>query len=188
MKSKKLLTSTFPLLMLFGIFPSAPARAAEVEQLSLSLNAGASVYSNMDPISTSVGLGLDAAFRFNNGFGIMGTTQFNLPAKGQLAGGWGDVDVWSVQLGILPTYTVAKESMAMSLGLGVGTWILNTKSTSAALAGGNDSRLTFLAALNVTFDITDRMFLGLSLRYGRALNGATKPSYISPMGSVGLKF
>lgn len=183
--------------------PAVEARSSEAETTAVDtiffrIKAGPSFYSGIGADSPPVGVGGDLGFRWNNGFGLMGTTIFNMDSIETVKINPNLSTRTSVStyfLGIVPHYAAKKGIATLTLGLGVG--VLNIKSKMETRSGGappvtapeaTHSSLAVAPNVGLDFAIAGGFVFTVGVQYVVGVDGGGNPGFFSPMGGFGFNF
>lgn len=188
-----------PLFAVVGsVFFSTAVQAAEVNSILVRAKAGPVFYSNVDPISSAFGFGLNLGYRANSGFGLSGISFASLSASAQTStnndGSYVTSFAKSLFVGVAPSYSVSKSFVTLSFGLGVGVLSLTqyqyVSSSTAAYTTPEQtrSRLALAPGFEMDFEITAGLFANLGVQYVAGLGESPCPSYVLPAAGFGYRF
>jgi hypothetical protein len=156
---------------------------------------GASFYSNMNPITSAVGLGFDFGFKSNSGFGISAMGILNLKETGQVSILQNTVTSESstLFLGLQPTFSITRKVVYLSFGLGLGVLNISQDVTvpgSGVSTNTNSSISKFALAPNIQLDfpLGSNFFVNAGFQYVLSFGEAPKPGFLSPMGGFSYSF
>ncbi len=197
MKKKCLVGAMLSIVMNLGM--TTIANAAETDTIYVRAKAGPSFYSNVDPVSSVFGLGLDLGFRTASGFGLAGMAKLNFLGSAQDTSSPNvtiRTEVKSLFLGVIPSYSVNKGIATISFGLGIGVLsvttqtdtFINSPSSTSSSPETSKSRFALAPSIDVDFDIISGLFANVGVQYVASFGESPKPSFISPMAGVGYRF
>jgi hypothetical protein len=181
-------------ILLMGLF-SLAAAAADTDQIYFRAKAGPSFYSNIDPVGTAFGLGLDLGFVSANGFGLSAMANLNFDATAWTSSGTTNIGNHAKTLfvGAGPSYTVTKGIASLTFGLNAGMLSLKRYTyTSASTLSSTSPETTetkfaiapFVAA---DFHIAAGLVGTATVQY-IATFGDSHPSCVVPLGGIGYRF
>jgi len=157
---------------------------------------GPSFYSNLDPINSTFGLGLDLGFKSTSGFGISAMGILNLEKNETLTavGQTVSTDIGTLFLGLSPSFFITQKVFHLSFGLGLGVLRLsqdvsttpNLGSTTYATA--SSSRFALVPNVQLDFLLGSNFFLNIGFQYIFSFGDSPKPAFLSPMGGFGYSF
>lgn len=164
--------------------------------LYFRLKGGPSFYSNLDPITSTIGLGFDLGFKSTSGFGISAMGILNLEKVEALAAVGQSVttDIDTLFLGLSPSFFITHKGINLSFGLGMGVLRVGQDVLISPNVGQNTSASTsssrFALAPNVQLDflLGSNFFLNIGFQYIFSFGDSPKPAFFSPMGGFGLRF
>jgi hypothetical protein len=175
-------------LIASSMIPLRSAQAADVDSIFVRVKAGPTFYSNFDPITSTLGTGLDLGYRAQSGFGLAASAKFNLNESEQISSGTATSK--SLVFGVEPNYSVTKGIATLSFGVGVGvlssTSDLNPNSGSDTTSTTN-SRSALMPDVEADLDIGAGAFVNVSVQYVASF-GTPHPSFVSPMAGIGYRF
>jgi len=195
--NKSLIVSLFALSIFSA---SLPSEASETDTLLVRAKAGPSFYSNVNPVTSTFGVGLDLGFRNVNGLGLAGAARLNFLGSGQdevNSNTTVRTEVKSLFLGIIPSYAVSKGIATLSFGLGLGVLSLTTQtdtfvtlptSSTSSTPETTKSRFAIAPTFEMDFAIASGLFANVGAQYIVGLGDSPKPGIISPMVGIGYNF
>lgn len=175
------------------IFAST-ALAADVDQIFLRLKAGPQFFSSLDPVSSSVALGIDIGFRAVNGFGVSGVARYGLSGdstKSDSSGNYTYASATTRFLGVAPTYSVVKGAGTLSFGLGLGSYAISTDARTSANSfhtTTSTSRLAIAPEFQIDIALGAAVALNIGAQYIIALGNSPHYGEFTPMIGLGFQF
>jgi hypothetical protein len=170
----------------------APAFAESEETIFVRLKGGAGFYSNLDPISSAPGIGLDVGYRSPSGFGVTGSSFIFFEADEPIVISNSTLfQSASVKFfGIAPTYSVIKGKACISFSLAVGGLLVSTGSgtNSFSIIPVTVSEFALAPSIDADFRLTDTFSVNGGIRFIKSIGGLPNLAIISPTIGIGLVF
>ena len=109
------------------------------------------------------------------------------------------IEIKSLFLGVIPSYSVVKGIATLSFGLGAGVLVVNTQSKthitsnfgpseSLSTPETSKSKLALAPTIEIDFEIASGFFANAGVQYIISFGTSPKPSFISPMAGLGYRF
>jgi hypothetical protein len=196
-KLRKTLIFAVALIAAVGI---QSARAGDIDTILVRAKAGPTFYSNVDPISSTFSTGLDIGFRAANGFGITGTGVMSFQGSGYLGSGGSSspttkCNAKSLFLGVVPSFSVSKNVVTLTFGLGLGVLSLTqnqdvygTGVSSYSTTETTRSRFALAPSFELDIPVYSGIYANAGMQYIAAFGSSPSPSYIFPSAGVGYRF
>lgn len=185
------------LVLAAGMIFNSTSQAADTDTIYIRATGGPSFYSNLEPVSSAIGVGLDLGFRSQSGFGLAAMTKLNFMADGRTEITTSDssrTEIKALFFGVNPHYAVTKGIATLSFGLGVGALSVTDQvdyfTTPSSPSSPERTRTRFALAPNVgaDFDIYSGIFGSVAFQYIATRGESPKPALISTMAGVGYRF
>jgi hypothetical protein len=175
------------------------SHASDIDSIFVRAKSGLSFYSNTEPVSNAVGIGLDLGFRAENGLGTSVVTRLNFKNNGTLTPSTDTTsnitEVNSLYLGINPNYTFTSGIATLSFGFGVGILSVSTLEaispdrTSTPLTDVKITRFALAPNVELDFEIYQNLYANVGLQHVLSFGDVSpRPNFILPTLGFSYKF
>lgn len=182
-----------PLLgVLFLSFAMASVEAADVDTLFIRAKAGPLFLSKTEPVTSDFGVGLDLGFRNVSGFGIAGMARMGFGATEYVYTGSSNtsntsVEVQTMFLGAIPSYSVNKGIATLSFGLGIGGFTVKTEIGTSANRDSK-TRLALVPSFDLDLALGAGLLFNIGIQHIATLGSSPHAGATIPMAGFGYNF